>query len=201
MIGRTISHYRIVEELKGGGMGVVYIAEDTVLQRRVAFKTIRPDRASSNQNFRGRFLREARSVSKLSHPHIATLYDYGETDEGEPYFVMELIKGEMLNDLMAREGLTIRRALEIIGQVADALAEAHRNGIIHRDIKPSNIAINERGEVKVLDFGLAKEIEPVDIDEARESEFLNTRTRDGVIVGTPQYLSPEQAQGVKVDGR
>src|SRR5215510_1235125 len=201
MIGRTISHYRIVEELKGGGMGVVYIAEDTVLQRRVAFKTIRPDRASSNQNFRGRFLREARSVSKLSHPHIATLYDYGETDEGEPYFVMELIKGEMLNDLMAREGLTIRRALEIIGQVADALAEAHRNGIIHRDIKPSNIAINERGEVKVLDFGLAKQITGVDGADPEGADPLITQTREGVRVGTLLYLSPEQALGVELDQR
>lgn len=202
MIGRTISHYRIVEELGAGGMGVVYVAEDTVLQRRVAIKTLTAARSLPNQHYRGRFLREARSVSKLSHPNIATIFDYGETDDNQPYIVMELVHGETLGQMMVREALTIPRALEIIQQVAEALAEAHRHGIIHRDIKPSNIAINERGEVKVLDFGLAKEIEPVDAeDSTRLQEQLNTRTREGVIVGTPQYLSPEQALGIEVDER
>ncbi|MCM3900937.1 MAG: tetratricopeptide repeat protein [Pyrinomonadaceae bacterium] len=201
MIGQTISHYRIVEKLDEGGMGIVYLAEDTVLERRVAIKTLKAGRGSPNQHYRGRFLREARAISKLSHPHIAAIYDYGETDDGHPYIVMELIKGETLRELMAREALTISRALEIIGQVADALGEAHRNGIIHRDVKPSNIAINERGEVKVLDFGLAKEIEPADTADAKGLEFLNTKTREGVMVGTLQYLSPEQALGVEVDER
>jgi serine/threonine protein kinase len=201
MIGQTISHYRIIEKLDEGGMGIVYVAEDTVLERRVAIKTLKAGRGSPNQHYRGRFLREARSISKLSHPHIAAIHDYGETDDGHPYIVMELIKGETLRELMAREALTIPRALEIIGQVAGALAEAHRNGIIHRDVKPSNIAINERGEVKVLDFGLAKEIERVDTANAKGLEFLNTQTREGVMVGTLQYLSPEQALGVEVDER
>ena len=198
MIGETISHYRIVEKLGEGGMGVVYVAEDTVLGRRVAIKTLTA--ARTEQHFRGRFLREARSISKLSHPHIATIYDYGETDDGQPYIVMELIKGETLSHLMACEALTIPRVIEIVEQVAEALAEAHRHGIIHRDIKPSNIAINERGDVKVLDFGLAKEVglEPAD-SVARG--LLNTQTREGVIVGTPMYLSPEQALGVDVDER
>jgi len=201
MIGQTISHYRIIEKLGAGGMGVVYVAEDTLLERRVAIKTLAAPRDSSDQHFRARFLREARSVSKLSHAHIATIHDYGETDDGQPYIVMELVTGETLSELIAREALTISRAIKIIVQVAEALSEAHHHGIIHRDIKPSNIAINERGEVKVLDFGLAKEIVRVNAANAKAPEFLNTQTRDGVIVGTPQYLSPEQALGVEVDER
>ena len=202
MIGRTISHYRIVEKLGEGGMGVVYIAEDTVLRRRVAIKTL-TTRGGGNQHFRTRFLREARAVSALSHPHIAHIYDYGETEDDEPYIVMELIKGTTLGDLMAKEALTIPRAIEIIKQVAEALGEAHRNGIIHRDIKPSNVAINDRGSVKVLDFGLAKQLElgGVDSSDPERQTLLNTQTREGVIVGTPMYLSPEQALGVDVDAR
>jgi tetratricopeptide (TPR) repeat protein/tRNA A-37 threonylcarbamoyl transferase component Bud32 len=198
MIGETISHYRIVEKLGEGGMGVVYIAEDTVLGRRVAIKTLTA--ARTDQHFRMRFLREAQAVSKLSHPHIATIHDYGETDDGQPYIVMELVKGKTLSDLMLNEALTIPRAIEIVKQVAEALAEAHRKGIVHRDIKPSNIAINERGDVKVLDFGLAKQIDvgPTDPDA---HTHLNTQTKEGVIVGTPMYLSPEQALGVEVDAR
>src|SRR5258708_5906150 len=198
MIGQTISHYRIVEKLGEGGMGIVYIAEDTVLGRRVAIKTLTA--ARKDEHFRGRFLREARSISKLSHPHIATIYDYGETDDGEPYIVMELIKGKTLGHFMVREALTIARVIEIVEQVAEALAEAHRNGIVHRDIKPSNIVINERGDVKVLDFGLAKEVSanPANSDTGGP---LNTQTLEGVVVGTPLYLSPEQALGIEVDAR
>jgi serine/threonine protein kinase/Tfp pilus assembly protein PilF len=200
MIGRTISHYRIVEKLGEGGMGVVYVAEDTLLGRRVAIKTLTAARGLGEQHFRSRFLREARAISKLSHPHIATIYDYGETDDDQPYIVMELVKGSILGELMRKEELTIPRSIEIIKQVAEALAEAHRHGIIHRDIKPSNIAINERGNVKVLDFGLAKEIE-VGASDPEAQTRLNTQTREGVIVGTPMYLSPEQALGIEVDAR
>lgn len=200
MIGKTISHYRIVEKLGEGGMGVVYVAEDTVLGRRVAIKTLTAASGSANQHFRMRFLREARAVSKLSHPHIATIYDYGETEDGQPYIVMEMVKGSTLGELMLKEKLTIPRAIEIIKQVAEALAEAHRHGIVHRDIKPSNIALNERGTVKVLDFGLAKEIDISPSDPEAQTR-LNTQTREGVIVGTPMYLSPEQALGVEVDAR
>jgi serine/threonine protein kinase/Tfp pilus assembly protein PilF len=200
MIGETISHYRIVEKLGEGGMGMVYIAEDTVLGRRVAIKMLTTARGPADQHFRMRFLREARAVSTLSHPHIAAIYDYGDTDDGQPYIVMELVKGQTLSALMAAETLTIPRAIEIVKQVAEALAEAHHNGIVHRDIKPSNIAINERGAVKVLDFGLAKQIDisPTDPDAHTR---LDTQTREGVIVGTPMYLSPEQALGVEVDAR
>ena len=202
MIGRTISHYRIVEKLGEGGMGVVYIAEDTVLGRRVAIKTLTA-RGGDDQHFRTRFLREARAVSTLSHPNIAAIYDYGETEDDEPYIVMELIKGATLSDLMVKEKMTIPRALEIIKQVGEALGEAHRQGIVHRDIKPSNVAINERGNVKVLDFGLAKQIKPgpIDLADPEQRTLLNTQTREGMIVGTPLYLSPEQALGVDVDAR
>ena len=199
MIGKTISHYRIVSKLGEGGMGVVYVAEDTVLHRRVAIKTLNAE-GPGKQHFRSRFLREARAVSSLSHPHIATIHDYGETEDGQPYIVMELVKGETLSELIAGEALTIPRAIEIIKQVAEALAEAHRYGIVHRDIKPSNIAINERGDVKVLDFGLAKQIDISPSDPDAHTR-LNTQTREGVIVGTPMYLSPEQALGVDVDAR
>src|SRR5438128_6570456 len=201
MIWRTMCHYRIVEKIGVGGMGVVYVAEDTVLGRRVAIKTLTARRLTEDPHFRIRFLREARAISALSHPHIAMIHDYGETDEGEPYIVMELVKGETLGDLILKEALTIPRAIEIIEQVGDALAEAHRHGIIHRDIKPSNVAIDQRGEVKVLDFGLAKQITPGVLDgtDPEGQTLLNTHTLEGVIVGTPMYLSPEQALGVDID--
>jgi len=203
MIGRTLSHYRILEKLGEGGMGVVYIAEDTLLGRRVAIKTLTARRGSESEHFRNRFLREARAVSALSHPHIATIHDYGETDDGQPYIVMELVKGQTLGDLILLEKLTIPRAIEIIKQVAEALAEAHRNGIIHRDIKPTNVAINERGNVKVLDFGLAKQLTlgSVSDEDPERQTLMNTQTQEGVILGTPMYLSPEQALGVDVDAR
>src|SRR2546423_2924723 len=203
LIGRTLSHYRILEKLGEGGMGVVYLAEDTLLGRRVAIKMLHARRHVEAGHFRARFLREARAVSALSHPHIATIYDYGETEDGEPYIVMELIKGSTLGELMLTEKLTVGRSIEIIKQVGEALAEAHHHGIIHRDIKPTNVAINERGNVKVLDFGLAKQVAlSPDADTAPEQQTLMvSHTREGVIVGTPLYLSPEQALGNQIDAR
>jgi len=201
MIGETVSHYRIIERLGEGGMGVVYLAEDTVLGRRVAIKTLTDTTGPGHQHFRSRFLREARAVSVLSHPHIAAIHDYGETPGGQPYIVMEFVKGQTLAELILKETLTIPRSLEIIKEVAEALGEAHAHGIIHRDIKPSNIAINHRGEVKVLDFGLAKQIDSGLASDPERQTLLNTQTREGVILGTPMYLSPEQALGVDVDAR
>ena len=203
MIGEVISHYRIIARLGEGGMGVVYLAEDMVLGRQVAIKTLTDCVEPGRQYFRTRFLREARAVSALSHPHIATLHDYGETPSGQPYIVMEFIRGETLSEVMRKETLTISRTLEIIKEVAEALGEAHAHGIVHRDIKPSNIAINHRGEVKVLDFGLAKQVE-IDSQNGGDPEretLLNTQTKEGMILGTPMYLSPEQALGVEVDAR
>src|SRR5207237_3313982 len=129
--------------------------------------------------------------------------NYDQTKNGQPDIVMELVKGEPLGDLMQKDALTIPRAIEIISQVAEALAEAHSHGIVHRDIKPSNVAINERGNVKVLDFGLAKQFDagPINPSAAERQTLLNTQTKEGVIVGTPMYLSPEQAMGVEVDAR
>jgi serine/threonine protein kinase len=201
MIGETVSHYRIIERLGEGGMGVVYLAEDTLLGRRVAIKTLTDTTGPGNQHFRTRFLREARAVSALSHPHIATIHDYGETPSGQPYIVMEFVKGKMLSDLIQEEALTLNRAVQIIADVAEALAEAHRHSIVHRDIKPSNVAINERGEVKVLDFGLSKQLSGLSDSTSDPQVLLDTQTREGFIVGTPMYLSPEQALGVSIDTR
>ena len=148
MIGQTVSHYRITQKLGEGGMGVVYLAEDKHLARRVAIKFL----TSTDRHYRARFIREARAVSALSHPNIATVHDYGETDEGQPFIVMEFIKGKTFSDVL-EEGITMRRAVEVVASIAEALSEAHEHGIVHRDIKPSNVVINERGQVKVLDFG------------------------------------------------
>ena len=198
MIGQTVSHYRIIEKLGEGGMGAVYLAEDLHLARRVAIKFL----TSTDRHYRARFIREARAVSALSHPNIAMVHDYGETAEGQPFIVMEYVKGKSLSELL-EEGLTLRRSVEIVSSIAKALGEAHEQGIVHRDIKPSNVLVNERGHVKVLDFGLVKHLfEPpasgVDLDA---QTIYATQTRSDVIVGTPLYLSPEQATGKQIDGR
>jgi serine/threonine protein kinase/Tfp pilus assembly protein PilF len=199
MLGQTISHYQILEKLGEGGMGVVYVAEDTILKRRVAIKFL----ASLDHNYRARFLREARTVSKLTHPNIAAVFDYGETDEGQPFIVMELVKGQTLQDLLEEGSLSLYQAVNVTASIAEALGEAHHLGIVHRDVKPSNVVINERGQVKVLDFGLAKIIDEQyeTEDAANFSQLVATRTQSSVVVGTPLYLSPEQATGKVIDGR
>jgi serine/threonine protein kinase/tetratricopeptide (TPR) repeat protein len=190
-----------LSKLGEGGMGTVYAAEDSHLGRRVAIKFLNP--TSNDHHYRARFLREARAISSLSHPYIATVHDYGETEDGKPFLVMELVQGETLGELLDASALTLWRAVEIIECVAAALSEAHEQGIVHRDIKPSNVIITDRGQVKVLDFGLAKRILEDDYHETDPNArtLLATHTRDGVVVGTPLYLSPEQATGAKVDGR
>jgi len=187
-------------------MGVVYAAEDTHLGRRVAIKF--PAGTTGENNFRARFLREARAVSTLSHHHIAAVYDYGETSigdagRGRPFIVMELVKGTRLADLMHQGLLTLKRAVQIVADVAEALSEAHHHGVVHRDIKPSNVLVNERGDVKVLDFGLAKQIHevPGQQTDPNAQTQLAMQTRSGTVVGTPLYLSPEQARGGTIDGR
>ncbi len=202
MIGEIVSHYRILEKLGEGAMGVVYAAEDTHLGRQVAIKFLSSSN-SDTHHFKARFLREARSVSLLTHPNIAMIYDYGETAEGYPFIVMEKVKGRPLSELLEENDLTLARAVEIIEDVADALGEAHELGIVHRDIKPSNVFITERGQVKVLDFGLAKQLNE-DHSQAADPDartLLATHTRSDIVVGTPLYLSPEQARGAPVDGR
>ncbi|HEU4508318.1 MAG TPA: tetratricopeptide repeat protein [Pyrinomonadaceae bacterium] len=198
MIGQTVSHYRIVEKLGEGGMGAVYLAEDLHLARRVAIKFL----TSTDHHYRARFIREARAVSALNHPNIAMVHDYGETVTGQPFIVMEFVKGKSLSELL-EEGLTLKRSVEIVSAIAMALGEAHDQGIVHRDIKPSNVLISERGHIKVVDFGLVKHLfDPptsgVDLDA---ETIYSTQTRSDVIVGTPLYLSPEQATGKAIDGR
>ncbi|MDT4966348.1 MAG: eukaryotic-like serine/threonine-protein kinase [Acidobacteriota bacterium] len=201
MIGQTVSHYRIIEKLGEGGMGVVYSAEDTHLGRHVAIKFLSAA-TSDRHHFKARFLREARAASMLSHPHIATIHDYGETVEGYPFIVMEQVKGRALNQVLHEGELTLGRAVEIVEDVASALGEAHHHGIVHRDIKPSNVFLNERGQVKVLDFGLAKQLNEAPISTSPDARtLLATHTRSDIVVGTPLYLSPEQAKSEPVDGR
>jgi tetratricopeptide (TPR) repeat protein/tRNA A-37 threonylcarbamoyl transferase component Bud32 len=214
MIGRTLSRYRIVEQIGSGGMGVVYEAEDVILKRRVAVKTLKESNAH-----KPRLLREARAVSDINHPNIATVYDFGETDEGQPFIVMELVEGKPLDEYVKHDCADLAEIIEIIIKTADALATAHNRGVIHRDIKPSNILVRPDGSVKVLDFGLSKLIETnPDIaaattigEQARPSLpqqqqqqnrlYESTRTQKGVLMGTPLYLSPEQALGETVDER
>ncbi len=190
MIGQTVSHYRILEKLGQGGMGVVYAAEDTHLGRRVAVKFAVANAASAR--YRARFLREARSASALNHPNIAAIYDYGEDSEGQPFLVMELVDGQDLFRVLQSGKLSVLRSLEIAAQVAEALREAHSRGILHRDIKPSNVVINDRGQVKVLDFGLAR---PMVLDRAAtagSAAVAAPETVEGFVAGTPAYMSPEQ---------
>src|SRR5262245_2930274 len=199
MINRIVSHYHILEEIGKGGMGTVYLAEDTSLARRVAIKFA--DQASDDQEFRARFQREARLAASLNHRNIAIIYDFGETEDGRPFLVMELVNGRKLSERLRDGDLALERRLEIIADIASALGEAHRRGVIHRDIKPSNILINENGEVKVLDFGLAKQFKkasPEEIDLFAPT-VSDAPTRAGLVLGTPHYMSPEQARGASAE--
>lgn len=196
MIGRTISHYKIVAQIGVGGMGIVYEAEDLTLKRRVAIKTLK-DLSSHG----ARLLTEAQAVSDIAHPSIATIYEYGETEEGQPYIIMELVRGKPLDEFIRDSHLNLFQIIEIIIKVASALSAAHERGIIHRDIKPSNILINVDHSVKVLDFGLAKQLQNTDDTSSEGRDPDITQTMEGVILGTPLYLSPEQALGKSVDKR
>ena len=200
MTGQQVSHYRIEAPLGRGGMGVVYAAEDLRLGRKVAIKFL-PEEACCEPEAVERFLREARAISALNHPHICTLHDIGE-HQGQQFMVMELLEGEPVKARLARGPLPIEEVLRYGEQIADALDAAHAKGIVHRDLKPANLFLTGRGQVKVLDFGVAKLSEPGRAAATAETLAGSDRlTVTGSAIGTIHYMSPEQARGLNIDGR
>jgi serine/threonine protein kinase len=207
MIGKRVSHYRVLEILGGGGMGVVYKAEDLKLGRRVALKFL-PEELGHDAKTLERFEREARAASALDHPNICAIHEFGE-HEGQPFMVMPLLEGQTLRDRIAARAapFTTDELLNLAVQIAEGLETAHEKGIIHRDIKPANVFVTNRGEAKILDFGLAKQTYAQDPEADRLEETPSESVRDlaltrtGVALGTAAYMSPEQVRGEKLDAR
>ncbi len=199
MIGRSLFHYRIESQLGQGGMGVVYRALDTKLNRPVAIKVL-PREAVPDPARKKRFAQEARAASALNHQNIITIHDI-DTAEGVDFIVMEYVPGKSLDRVIPRRGLPLGEVLQYAIEIADALAGAHAAGIVHRDLKPANIMVTDKGHVKVLDFGVAKLVEPEEANEFAFTKTASAHTEEGAIVGTAAYMSPEQAEGKPVDAR
>lgn len=199
IVGSTVSHYRVIDKLGAGGMGVVYKAEDTNLGRLVALKFLADDIARDSQAL-SRFQREAKAASGLNHPNIVTIYELGNVD-GTHYIAMEMVSGETLRSLIASQPVPFRKAIAIATQVADALAKAHETGLVHRDLKPENLMVAEDGTAKILDFGLAKLRGPDQNLDSDASTLVSSISEPGTVMGTIGYMSPEQMNGGIVDFR
>lgn len=199
MIGETISHYRIIDEVSRGGMGVVYRALDLKLNREVALKVLPPELVADPERKR-RFIQEAQAAAGLDHPNIAVIHEIDEV-EGVSFIAMELIRGEPLRDLLQRERLAVSRVLALASEVGEGLARAHDKGIVHRDVKPANIMVTEQGHPKIIDFGLAKLVDALVVRDDEGVTAIRGDTDPGLVMGTVSYMSPEQAKGADVDAR
>jgi serine/threonine protein kinase len=201
MIGKTLSHYQIISQLGKGGMGEVYLAEDTTLDRKVALKFL-PEAFTSDPERMARFEREAKLLASLNHPNIAGIYGLEQAD-GNRFLVLEYVEGETLQARLSKGALELEDALELCRQIAEGLEAAHEKGVIHRDLKPANVMITAEEKVKILDFGLAKAFsdDTQSIDSSQSPTLTEAMTRPGVILGTAAYMSPEQAKGKSVDKR
>jgi cephalosporin-C deacetylase-like acetyl esterase len=199
VVGRSLSHYKVLEEISRGGMGIVYRALDVKLNREVALKVL-PTELVADPERKRRFILEAQAAAALDHPHIAVVYEIDEA-EGITFIALELIRGEKLSDHLGHERLSVDRSLELAIQVAEGLERAHEKGIVHRDLKPANVMVTGDGRAKLIDFGLAKLVEPERSSGSDIETALREKTRAGVVMGTISYMSPEQARGRTVDHR